>query len=52
MAKERKWLRFEVMTPVSQSPHYSIEILIISAIAAFRTIELLTEISKRLLGLG
>ena len=49
---EHKWLRFMVMTPLSQSSHYSIEFFIIGAVVAFRAITLLTEISKRPLGLN
>ena len=44
---EHEWLRFEVITPMSQSPHYSIEIFIVSVVLASRAIKLLIEISKR-----
>ena len=43
---EHKRLRFEVMTPMSQGPDYSIKFLVIGAVVTPRTVEFLTEISK------
>jgi len=48
---QHKWLSFEVMTPMSQGPHNSIELFIIGVVVASQPIQFLTKIGNRSSGL-